>query len=618
MDYGTTAAVVLMSDGLDPDLVVANVGDNRCLLIEGSLLQCSDNNTNNNSNNGSINSQILGNDINWTFRQITRDHGPIIRSDEVERVREAGGNFNNNDNDMGLFRSNSASDITARGAREKFRKMITLRARRDEKVKLIKEKKKIYFSIHKDNERETQNNLIQNRYEHKSQNYLFWFQIQQRHCKRYKQGTDCNTNRINTNNNNRSIHDNDVNLGNAQNMPALLQLVLVLVSERQRAKSSPNISNQTGSDIVSITKSGVFSCRTTLSSSMRYLRINHAKSMYSFEADDSSPTPSLEQVYFSSFTRKFQISRKNNSRASGDMDDGFPTTDDSEYYGEFCVFANKMCSLHSNRYSDKKTMRKQKNDHGSDNDVSDDESSIIALKTDFVLKLFGDLTPEDAVSCLRDILQYGANLQLLVQVAKRYSDFLTTEKLISLFEEFESWSAFSSFLGSKVKTTQDSNVIFKYIQVAYEVRQYAQVELICRENNYYDPEEVKTLLIEANKVQDSRTLIHVCDRHGFKDELTNHLYTNQLYKFIEVYVTRMNPHATLKVVGTLLDSTAPEHQIRNLMNSVRPVEKRIRITLLLPWLEARFHEGLEYPELHNALAKNHIDVKISLSIFNDK
>ena len=36
---------------------------------------------------------------------------------------------------------------------------------------------------------------------------------------------------------------------------------------------------------------------------------------------------------------------------------------------------------------------------------------------------------------------------------------------------------------------------------------------------------------------------------------------------------------------------------------VDEVETRVRLTLLLPWLETRFHEGLEDVALHNALAK---------------
>ena len=419
-----------------------------------------DNNSNNNKDsNRKENNRLNINNSHKRRRNITNemDHN-LSQAKVADRSHPMFSKpISPRENKLGLFRSNSASDITANRARENFKKMVTLRARRDKELEInqrmtqilalqsqneesrMEEKKRRYLSIQRDNERERQNSLIQNRYKDGSQNYLFLCQNQQRHYRRYKQRTDHNTtnNNSNTNNNNRNNRNNqnnnqneeakensdeiyfekhnydyssnisrvrereflnaserfinnpakgaqlsdisksidDVNPRNVQNIPALLH------SQRQRAKSSSNISNQTGSDITSTTKSGVFSYGATLSSSMRNFRVNHAKSMYLFETDDPSPTPSPEpsrvQVHFSSFTRKFQKSRKHNSNTSGDMDDAFPTTDDSEYYSEYYGFPNKMRNLYSNKYCEKKTMRKKTNDNGSDNDISDDESSII-------------------------------------------------------------------------------------------------------------------------------------------------------------------------------------------------------------------------------------------------
>ncbi len=41
---------------------------------------------------------------------------------------------------------------------------------------------------------------------------------------------------------------------------------------------------------------------------------------------------------------------------------------------------------------------------------------------------------------------------------------------------------------------------------------------------------------------------------------------------------------------------------------VQAVEKRNRLKLLLPWLEARITEGNQEPATHNALAKIYIDL----------
>lgn len=46
------------------------------------------------------------------------------------------------------------------------------------------------------------------------------------------------------------------------------------------------------------------------------------------------------------------------------------------------------------------------------------------------------------------------------------------------------------------------------------------------------------------------------------DELTNYLYTNQMFTFIEVYVQKMNSSAAPKVLGALLDLNVSEDQIR--------------------------------------------------------
>ena len=79
----------------------------------------------------------------------------------------------------------------------------------------------------------------------------------------------------------------------------------------------------------------------------------------------------------------------------------------------------------------------------------------------------------------------------------------------------------------------------------------------------------------------------------------------------------MNPSRLPVVVGGLLDVDCSEDIIKSLMMAVRgqfstddlveEVEKRNRLKLLLPWLEAKIHDGSEEPATHNALAKIYID-----------
>lgn len=80
---------------------------------------------------------------------------------------------------------------------------------------------------------------------------------------------------------------------------------------------------------------------------------------------------------------------------------------------------------------------------------------------------------------------------------------------------------------------------------------------------------------------------------------------------------QVNPSRLPVVVGGLLDVDCTEDVIKSLMMAVRgqfstdelveEVEKRNRLKLLLPWLEAKIHDGSEEPATHNALAKIYID-----------
>jgi clathrin heavy chain len=151
-----------------------------------------------------------------------------------------------------------------------------------------------------------------------------------------------------------------------------------------------------------------------------------------------------------------------------------------------------------------------------------------------------------------------------------------------------------------------------------------EVERVCRESSCYDPVQVKDFLKEA-KLPDPRPLIYVCDLHGHVAELSEYLYKNSLMKYIEVYVVKVNPLQCPKVVGTLIDLDCSEDFMKTLLQNVRSacpveplvdeVEKRNRLRVLLPWLEARQAEGNQDPALHNALAKIYIDTNRDADTF---
>ncbi|CAG7723760.1 unnamed protein product [Allacma fusca] len=240
------------------------------------------------------------------------------------------------------------------------------------------------------------------------------------------------------------------------------------------------------------------------------------------------------------------------------------------------------------------------------------------LNPEWLVTYFGSLSVEDSVECLKAMLTANIrqNLNICVQIATKYHEQLTTKALIDLFESFKSYEGLFYFLGSIVNFSQDSEVHFKYIQAACKTGQIKEVERICRESNCYNAERVKNFLKEA-KLTDQLPLIIVCDRFDFVHDLVLYLYRNNLQKYIEIYVQKVNPSRLPVVVGGLLDVDCSEDVIKSLIMVVRgqfstdelveEVEKRNRLKLLLPWLESRVHEGVVEPATHNALAKIYID-----------
>ena len=73
-----------------------------------------------------------------------------------------------------------------------------------------------------------------------------------------------------------------------------------------------------------------------------------------------------------------------------------------------------------------------------------------------------------------------------------------------------------------------------------------------------------------------RPLINVCDRHDMVGDLTHYLFSNNMLRYIEGYVQKVNPSKAPQVVGGLLDAEASDEFINNLILSVRsliPVEQ---------------------------------------------
>lgn len=240
------------------------------------------------------------------------------------------------------------------------------------------------------------------------------------------------------------------------------------------------------------------------------------------------------------------------------------------------------------------------------------------MNPEFVVSYFGKLNREQSISLLKEMISKGPqNMQVCVEVAKKYHEELGSEQLIGVFEGAKAMEGLYYYLGGIVNVSEDPFVHFKYIKASCELGQFKEAERVCRDSNIYIPEEVKDYLKNA-RLPDPRPLIHVCDRFDFVDELTEYLYLNSLLQYIEVYVTKVSPTKTPQVVGRLFDLGAQEDFIKKILMAVGsacPVdelveiaETRNRLRLLQPWLEASVATGSTAPGTHNALGKIYITI----------
>ncbi|KAH9935862.1 clathrin heavy chain [Epithele typhae] len=254
-------------------------------------------------------------------------------------------------------------------------------------------------------------------------------------------------------------------------------------------------------------------------------------------------------------------------------------------------------------------------------DLADIKRVIVHINVfpaEWLVDYFSRLTTEQSFTCMQEMLKVNIRqtLQIVVQIATKYSDILGPVKIIEMFESFKTYEGLYYYLGSIVNLSTDSEVHFKYIQAATRTGQIREVERICRESNHYNPEKVKNFLKEA-KLSDQLPLIIVCDRFDFVHDLVLYLYQRGLTNFIEVYVTRVNSVRTPQVIGGLLDVDCDEATIKSLLASVpgnfpidelvHEVETRNRLKLILPWLETRVQQGSQDAAVFNAVAKIYID-----------
>lgn len=102
-------------------------------------------------------------------------------------------------------------------------------------------------------------------------------------------------------------------------------------------------------------------------------------------------------------------------------------------------------------------------------DVADIKRCLLqggaALNPEFVVSYFGTVSREGSLEVLKELLSRNIrqNLNLVVQVATKYSDPLGPENLIKLFEDFKSFEGLFYYLGAIVNFSQVPAVHKKYV-----------------------------------------------------------------------------------------------------------------------------------------------------------
>ncbi|KAG4302821.1 hypothetical protein PCK1_000981 [Pneumocystis canis] len=111
---------------------------------------------------------------------------------------------------------------------------------------------------------------------------------------------------------------------------------------------------------------------------------------------------------------------------------------------------------------------------------------IQSINSEWIINYFQNLNSEISFECFKELLKSNIkqNLQIVLQIVIKYSEKLGPSRIIDLFEQFNTEEGLYYYLGSIVNTTESSDVVFKYIQVACRLGQLKEVERICRENNY--------------------------------------------------------------------------------------------------------------------------------------
>ena len=246
--------------------------------------------------------------------------------------------------------------------------------------------------------------------------------------------------------------------------------------------------------------------------------------------------------------------------------------------------------------------------------------------SNFILNYFGLLEKEKILECLKGMLMANKedNLHICVQIASFYRDKLTVISAIELFKSMNSDEGIFNFLNKFIDSISSQDILFEYLKAACKIDEIKEVERICKENNYFDANDVKNLLIETNNSSYNSALITTCIRFNLVHDLILHFCRNGSIDLIDSFI-KNNPVWLPHVIGALAHANSSQVLIIRLITSfvtktnledvVREVEKYEKLYVLREYLEDLVLKGSKQAFVHTALAKIYIKIKFQPEMY---
>ncbi|PJF16663.1 Clathrin heavy chain [Paramicrosporidium saccamoebae] len=250
------------------------------------------------------------------------------------------------------------------------------------------------------------------------------------------------------------------------------------------------------------------------------------------------------------------------------------------------------------------------------------------INIDWTVSYLQNFATEDIVTILRTLMAQDPAkfVQLVITTGVKLASKVSPAFLMEIFEDAGNYDGLFVFTGALLATCKDAKVHFAYIKSAARTGHYKELEKVCKESSSYDPETVWTFLKEEQGLPDQLPLVIVADRFNLVHDLVVHLFQQNMPKYIEVYVQKVNPSRTPDVVAALFDCGCDSATMQSLLSSVPPrfplenlvkvLEERDQLPVLLPFLEQKIRqENTRDVAVYNALAKIYIVTKQNAAEF---